>query len=45
MFLAGNKFDLRKFHNVVLKNRAVSLVILEEIVDGYIGETLGEDNS
>ena len=41
----GNKFDLRKFHNVVLKNGAVPLDILEEIVDGYIDETLGEHNS
>ena len=41
----GDKFDLRKFHNVVLKNGAVPLDILEEIVDAYIGETRGEDNS
>jgi len=32
----GDKFELRKFHNVVLKNGAVPLDILEEIVDGYI---------
>ena len=32
----GNAFDLREFHNVVLKNGAVPLDILEEIVDDYI---------
>ena len=31
-----NQFDLREFHNVVLKNGAVALDILEEIVDDYI---------
>ncbi|AFU68676.1 hypothetical protein P700755_001843 [Psychroflexus torquis ATCC 700755] len=36
----GNEFDLREFHNVVLKNGAVPLGILEEIVDSYIRETL-----
>ena len=43
MFLAGNKFDLRKFHTLVLKNRVVSLVILEDIVEFYISETFGEN--
>jgi len=32
----GGKFDLRQFHDVVLKNGAVSLTILEELVDDYI---------
>jgi uncharacterized protein (DUF885 family) len=32
----GDKFNLRKFHNVVLKNGAVPLSILEEIIDAYI---------
>jgi len=36
----GEHFDLRKFHNVVLKNGAVPLDILEEIVDKYIDDTL-----
>ncbi|GAB5554733.1 MAG: DUF885 domain-containing protein [Saprospiraceae bacterium] len=36
----GDDFDLTKFHNVVLKNGAVPLKILEEIVDAYINETL-----
>lgn len=35
----GDKFDLRKFHNVVLKNGSVPLDLLEEIVDKYIAET------
>lgn len=34
----GDKFDLRQFHNVVLKNGAVPLDILEELVDNYIAE-------
>ena len=32
----GDKFDLRDFHDVVLKNGAVPLDILEEFVDSYI---------
>ena len=32
----GSKFDIRDFHDVVLKNGAVPLTILEELVDGYI---------
>ena len=32
----GDKFDLRKFHNVVLKNGSVPLELLEKIVDEYI---------
>jgi uncharacterized protein (DUF885 family) len=35
----GSKFDLRKFHNVVLKNGAVPLDILEELIDQYISDT------
>jgi len=34
----GDKFDLRQFHNVVLKNGAVPLDILESIIDGYIAD-------
>ncbi|MGH8249385.1 MAG: DUF885 domain-containing protein [Steroidobacteraceae bacterium] len=32
----GADFDIRDFHDVVLKNGAVALPILEELVDGYI---------
>lgn len=32
----GPKFDIRDFHDTVLKNGAVPLPILEELVDGYI---------
>ncbi len=32
----GDKFDLKQFHNVVLKNGAVPLDILEELIDEYI---------
>jgi len=35
----GEKFDLKEFHNVVLKSGAVPLNVLEEIVDQYISET------
>ncbi len=34
----GDKFDLRDFHDVVLKNGAVPLDILEKLVDRYIAE-------
>jgi uncharacterized protein (DUF885 family) len=37
----GDKFDLRDFHDVVLKNGAVPLAILEELVDEYIAEKQG----
>ncbi len=32
----GNRFSLTEFHNVVLKNGAVPLSILEELIDEYI---------
>ena len=35
----GDAFDLRDFHDVVLKNGGVPLDILERIVDAYIEET------
>jgi uncharacterized protein (DUF885 family) len=34
----GPKFDIRDFHDVVLKNGAVSLTILEQLVDDYIDD-------
>jgi len=36
----GDKFDIKQFHDVVLKNGAVPLDILEQIIDGYIAETV-----
>ena len=32
----GARFDIRDFHDVVLKNGAVALPILEELVDDHI---------
>jgi uncharacterized protein (DUF885 family) len=31
----GERFDLRQFHNVVLKNGAMPLALLEQVVDGF----------
>lgn len=36
----GDQFELKEFHNVVLKNGAVPLDILEEIIDEYISTNL-----
>lgn len=36
----GNQFNLKEFHNVVLKNGAVPLDILDELIDDYISDTL-----
>jgi uncharacterized protein (DUF885 family) len=36
----GDKFDLRDFHDVVLKNGAVPLNLLERFIDAYIVKTL-----
>lgn len=38
----GDKFDIRAFHDVVLKDGAVPLAILEETVDTWIAETKAE---
>lgn len=35
----GAQFDIKEFHDVVLKNGAVPLDILEQIVDSYISES------
>jgi uncharacterized protein (DUF885 family) len=32
----GDRFDIRQFHDVVLKNGAVPLDTLEQLVDQYI---------
>ncbi len=34
----GDKFNLAEFHDVILKNGAVPLDILEELVEGYINK-------
>ena len=36
----GKQFKLKEFHNVVLKNGAVPLDILEEIINDYINVSL-----
>ncbi|MCX7552721.1 DUF885 domain-containing protein [Marinicella sp. S1101] len=36
----GDRYDIREFHNVVLKNGAVPLTILEGLVDKYIAEAV-----
>ena len=35
----GSKFDIRKFHDVILMNGAVPLSVLEELVDKWIAAT------
>ena len=35
----GDKFDLKEFHDVVLKNGAVPLDILAMLIDNYIEKT------
>ncbi len=32
----GERFDLRDFHNVLLKNGAMPLTLLQQVVEGYI---------
>ena len=41
----GNQFKLKEFHNVVLKNGAVPLDILEEIINDYINVSLINSNT
>jgi uncharacterized protein (DUF885 family) len=37
----GDKFDIRQFHNVVLKTGALPMVLLERAVDEWIAKTKG----
>jgi uncharacterized protein (DUF885 family) len=39
----GDKYDIRDFHRVVLKNGSVPLNILEELIDKYIADKKQED--
>ena len=32
----GSKFDLREFHDEVLKNGAMPLTVLERVIDAYV---------
>ena len=32
----GEDFDIREFHDAVLKNGAVPMQVLEEVIDAYI---------
>ena len=36
----GDRFDIRMFHEVILRDGAVPLEVLEELVDAWIAETL-----
>lgn len=36
----GDRFDIRVFHEVILRDGAVPLEVLEELVDAWIAETL-----
>ncbi len=41
----GDRFDLKAFHNVLLRNGSMPLEILEQVVDGYIEATLSSSGS
>jgi uncharacterized protein (DUF885 family) len=36
----GDQFDLKEFHHVVLSNGSVPLLVLENIIENYIADTL-----
>lgn len=41
----GDRFELKEFHNVVLKNGAVPLEVLDEIIENYIDKTLSDTSN
>lgn len=41
----GSQFDLREFHNAVLKNGSLPLDILEEVINNYITDTREKSTS
>ena len=41
----GDKFDIRAFHDVILRNGAVPLSLMEELVDAYIVKAKGAAKS
>ena len=36
MTALGSKFDIREFHDEVVKNGAMPLAVLERIIDAYV---------
>jgi uncharacterized protein (DUF885 family) len=36
----GAKFDIREFHDEILKNGAMPLQVLEQVIDAYIARKL-----
>ena len=38
--ILGDNFDLRDFHDVLLKNGALPIAMLEAVVERWIDETL-----
>ena len=41
----GRQFDMREFHDVVLRNGALPLNILEELVEDWISRRLAEQSA
>jgi uncharacterized protein (DUF885 family) len=38
----GDKFDIRRFHDVLLKHRQIPLSVMEHVVDDWIESELNE---